>query len=582
MSRNSTPVQAAFAAARPALSTAFALSVFINLTLFASPLYSMQVYDRVLSSRNLGTLTMLTMIVTVFLVLYGILEYARAGVLQRGALRFNEILAKPLFELAMRAPLAGRSSAGTQALRDADTLRDALAGSTVSALFDVPWTPVFIGLCFMFHPAMGLVALVGALLIFVCALLTEYCTKAGSDEATKFGGEAARFSTGILRNAETVKGLGMAAALHDRWISIQNNLLMAQSSSSDRAAVLMAITKVVRMAVQAALIGVGAWLAINRQISPGIMTAAMMIMGRALAPVEHAVGNWKRITAARSAYARLTELFKALPAAPTATALPEPKGELKVEVLVVRPAKGGASILKEVSFAAPAGTAIAVIGPSGGGKSTLVKAIAGIWAPVGGAVRLDGAALSQWDAKQLGTAIGYLPQEVEFFTGTIAENIARLGTPDDAAVVKAAIAAGVHEAILKQPQGYETVLGDGEVVLSGGMRQRLGLARALYGNPCLVIMDEPNSNLDAEGEAALAEALKTMKAEKRTVVVVTHKPQLLAHVDNVLVLNAGKVQAYGKRDDVLAQMNGSKVAPMKPRVVSEGTAPAPELRQVRA
>lgn len=569
MSRSKSPLTTALAATKPALRSALGLSVFINVALFAGPLYTLQVYDRVLSSRSLATLAMLTLIVAAFLILYGILEWARSGILVRGGVRFHEVLARPLFDVALRAELAGRPSQGNQALKDAETLRETLAGGTVSTLFDIPWTPVFVGICFLFHPAMGVVALTGATLIFACALVTEFVTRDGLTRANRHAGESVRFSSDALRNAEAVSGLGMGEAVLLRWLGIQNATLAAQSAASEQAAVILATTKVVRMFVQIALIGVGAWLAIDRLISPGIMMAAMIIMGRALAPVEHVVANWKRIVAARAAATRLEELFQSLPAAPAATLLPEPRGDLRVENLLLRATNGGTAILKDVTFALDAGTSLAVIGPSGGGKSSLIKTMAGIWKPSLGAVRLDGAALSQWDVAQLGRAIGYLPQEVEFFAGTVATNIARLGHPDDQAVIAAAQSAGVHEAILKLPQGYQTTMGDGATVLSGGMRQRLALARALYGNPRLVIMDEPNSNLDAEGDAALADALRRLKAENRTVVVVTHKPQLVAHVDKVLVLAGGKVQLFGDRAEVLTKLNGPKIAALKRRPVLE-------------
>lgn len=563
MARQKSELRAAILAAQPALRATLGLSIFINLTMFAAPLYSLQVYDRVLASRNLGTLAVLTVIVGIFILLYGLLEYVRSGVLIRGGVRFNEMLSKPVYELAMRAQLAGRPAAGAQALKDADTLREALAGSTVSTLFDVPWTPVFVAICFFFHPAMGWVALVGAVLIFACALLTEMATRDRLAEAGKHAAEAHRFSAASLRNAETVRGLGMGAAVMARWASIQNAALVAQVTSSEKAALLTAATKVVRLSVQIALIGTGALLAIDRLISPGVMMAAMIIMGRALAPVEHAVANWKRIVAARAAKSRLEELFLALPAPGKATELPKARGALSVESICLKTPKGGQLVLKDVSFSLEPGTSLAIIGPSGSGKSSLAKALAGIWTPSIGAVRLDAAALSQWDPAQLGQHIGYLPQEIEFFAGTIAENIARLSVPEDALVIAAARAAGVHEAILKQPKGYQTVLGDGDIVLSGGMRQRLALARALYANPCLIIMDEPNSNLDSEGEAALARAIADLKSDGRSVVVVTHRPQILAHMDRVLVLSAGKVQAFGAPQEVLGKRNGTKIAALQ-------------------
>jgi ATP-binding cassette subfamily C protein/ATP-binding cassette subfamily C protein EexD len=547
----------------PALRAVFGLSIFINLTLFAIPLYSLQVYDRVLASRNLNTLLMLTLIVAVFLVLYGILEFARSGILVRGGVRFSENISRPVFELAMRAQLAGHPSSAAQALKDAETLRESLSSGTVSALFDVPWTPVFAGICYMFHPALGAVAFGGMILIFTFALLAEVITRNRLQEASRHAAEAQRFSTDSLRNAETISGLGMGSAALARWLGKQNNALSFQVDASEWAALITTATKVVRLSVQIALIGTGAWLAIDRMISPGVMMAAMIIMGRALAPVEHAVANWKRVAAGRAARKRLDELFKSLPAPPKATSLPDPKGHIAVENLVLRPARGGSPIVNGVSFAIEAGSVLAIIGPSGGGKSTLAKALAGIWRPSAGAVRLDGASLAHWDPLQLGGCIGYLPQEIDIFPGTIAENVARLGTPNDDAVVAAAKLAGVHEAILKLPHGYETELGDGNVVLSGGMRQRIALARAIYGDPRLVILDEPNSNLDAEGENALAGALRALKARETTIVVVTHKPQLLAHVDYVLVLNAGQIQLFGERDRVLAKINAPKLTQLR-------------------
>lgn len=570
MTKTKTALREAIKALRPALSTAFWISFFMNLTLFAIPLYSMQVYDRVLASRNHGTLVSLTMIVAVFLITYAILEYARTCILIRAGLRFNERISKPVYELAMRAELAGRSAAASQAIKDADTIRDGVSGSLVSALFDVPWTPVFVVICCFLHPMMGAVALGGALLISSCAVLNEIFTKAAISAAGLQAAETARFAACGLRNAETAKGLGMTGSVMAHWIRLQNATLGAQTGASEKAAIMSSATKVLRMAVQTALICTGAWLAIDRLISPGAMMAAMIIMGRALSPVEMMVANWKRIIAFRDAFRRLEDLFQAMPAPAAATRLPEARGDISVEGLVLRAPQSGAAIIKEVSFTVKAGTAVAVIGSSGGGKSSLIKALAGIWQPALGAVRIDGAAVGHWDAAQLGRTIGYLPQDVAFFPGTIAQNISRLGKTDDTAIVAAAKLAGVHEAILKLPSGYETRVGDGEIALSGGMRQRVALARAIYGNPRIVIMDEPNSNLDAEGEAALAESMKSLKAGGCTVIVVTHKPQLLAHADNVLIISAGRVQAYGKRDDVLQPAASKKIAPVESVPVSRG------------
>jgi ATP-binding cassette subfamily C protein/ATP-binding cassette subfamily C protein EexD len=555
------------------------MSVFINLTLLAVPLYSLQVYDRVLSSRNLGTLAMLTLIVGAFLALYGILEYVRSAILLRCGVRFSDVVSRPLFEVALRAQLAGRPATASQAMRDGDALREALSGSTISTLFDVPWTPAFVAICFLFHPAMGAVALTGAILIFACALLTELATKDGVAAANRHAGDVARFSAAGLRNAEIVRGLGMAQAVCGRWQDMQGAMLGEQTRASERGALTLAFSKSLRMSVQVALIGTGAWLAIDRLISPGVMLAAMIIMARALAPVEQAVANWKRLVGARAAWTRLADLFQSLPEPAAATLLPEPRGDLKVENLVLKPRLDAAAVIKDVSFAIEAGTALAIIGPSGSGKSSLMRALAGIWRPAYGVVRLDGAALEHWHPAQLGRHVGYMPQSVEFFAGTVAENIARLGAVDDGAVVEAAKAAGVHEAVLRLPQGYQTVLGEGGAVLSGGMCQRLALARALFGDPCLVLLDEPNSNLDTEGEAALVETLVRMKQARRTVVVVTHRPQLLAHVERVLILADGRVQAFADRNDVLRKVAGSKVAPLSRRPTAAEARTAPGIHR---
>jgi PrtD family type I secretion system ABC transporter len=345
----------------------------------------------------------------------------------------------------------------------------------------------------------------------------------------------------------------------DRWSGAQSALVQAHGIVIERGAAMHAVTKFARLAVQTSLLCVGAWLAIDRQISPGAMMAASIIMGRALAPVEQAVGQWKRVVAFRSAYRRLEELFEALPAQDAPTALPVPQGQIEVENAIVWPPTASRPSVKGVSFALNAGESIAIVGASASGKSSLARALAGVWPLREGVIRIDGAAYSQWDQTRLGKHIGYLPQDIELFSGSVAENIARLGHVDDAAVIAAATAAGAHDAILRLPNGYDTPIGEGGVALSGGMRQRVGLARALHGNPRLIILDEPNSNLDEDGEKALGQAMAAMKKAGRTVIVVTHRPQILAHVDRVMVMSFGKALACGPRDEVIARMRGQKV-----------------------
>jgi PrtD family type I secretion system ABC transporter len=554
-----SPLGSALRACYPAFVATFVLSLFINACMLASPLYSMQIYDRVLTSRNVGTLTMLTLVVVMFLVLYGILEFARSGVLARAGLQFEGTLRHPLFEAMMRAELSPRQRFGQQVIRDAETIRDCIAGGTAGIACDLPWTPVFVALCFMQHLYLGIVALIGATVLFSIALFTEFFTRVGVDRSNALANEASRFAAAALRNGEVVRGLGMGDIVLDRWSGAQSALVQAHGIVIERGAAMHAVTKFARLAVQTSLLCVGAWLAIDRQISPGAMMAASIIMGRALAPVEQAVGQWKRVVAFRSAYRRLEELFEALPAQDAPTALPVPQGQIEVENAIVWPPTASRPSVKGVSFALNAGESIAIVGASASGKSSLARALAGVWPLREGVIRIDGAAYSQWDQTRLGKHIGYLPQDIELFSGSVAENIARLGHVDDAAVIAAATAAGAHDAILRLPNGYDTPIGEGGVALSGGMRQRVGLARALHGNPRLIILDEPNSNLDEDGEKALGQAMAAMKKAGRTVIVVTHRPQILAHVDRVMVMSFGKALACGPRDEVIARMRGQKV-----------------------
>jgi len=554
-----TPLSEALRACYPALGATFILSLFINASVLASPLYSMQVYDRVLTSRNVGTLLLLTLIVGMFLVLYGLLEFARSGVLARAGAQFEAVLRRPLFETMMRGELSPRHRLGQLVIRDAEVIRECLASGPATIFCDLPWTPVFVGLCYLQHPLLGLVALGGACILFLLALMTEFATRCSVERTNRLANEASRFVAAALRNGEVVRGLGMGDIVLDRWSGAQSAVLAAHGAAIERGAAMHAISKFARLAVQTSLLCIGAWLAIEREISPGAMMAASIIMGRALAPVEQAVGQWKRLVAFRTSYGRLEDLFQALPSQPTATSLPAPQGRVEVENVIIWPPGSNRPSVKGVSFTINPGERLAIVGASASGKSSLARALAGVWPLREGAIRIDGAAYSQWDPNRLGKHIGYLPQDIELFSGTVAENIARLGKVDDQAVVAAAIAAGAHQVILRLPNGYDTPIGEGGVALSGGMRQRVGLARALYGSPRLLILDEPNSNLDEDGEKALADALAAMKAAAQTVIVVTHRPQLLAHVDRILVMSFGTALAFGSRDEVIANMRGQRV-----------------------
>ena len=555
-----TPLDDAVGSCRQAFMATAVMSVFINLTMLALPLYSIQVYDRVLTSRNPTTLIMLTLIVVLFLVLYGALEYVRAGLQLKASVGFDERLRRDVFDGLMRAQTAGVPVNGGQLLRDADGLRDGISSGLIATLCDVPWAPIFVILCFLLHPLLGLVALAGAAILFGFAMLTEYVTKAGIRDAGILAQEASSFAASAFKNGEAVRGLGMGQTVLDRWDGTQSAAVATMASTAERSAALVSVTKFVRMLVQTGLLCAGAWLAIEQLISPGVMMASSILMGRALAPVEQLVGQWRRLILLRASYGRIQALFNAVPAEAAPTRLPVPEGQLDVEGLVVLPPSGGRPVVKGVSFTVAPGEIVAVVGASGSGKSSLARAIAGVWPAMQGSVRIDGADFRQWDRNQLGSHIGYLPQNVELFAGTVAQNIARLGAADPAQVIAAAKAAGAHELILRLPRGYDTQIGDGGAALSGGTRQRIGLARALFGNPKLIVLDEPNANLDEDGEKALAQALALMKAAKRSVLIVSHRPQVLSHVDKILVMSFGLTLAFGPRDAVIANMRGQRVA----------------------
>ena len=554
-----SPLMTARRACRPAFIATAVMSVFINLTMLALPLYSIQVYDRVLTSRNASTLIMLTLIMLVFLILYGALEYIRSGLQLKSSILFDENLRSSLFDSLLRAETAGVPVSGQQMLRDAEMLRDGISSGIIGTMCDVPWAPVFVVLCFMLHPILGSVALAGALILFSFALLTEWMTKGGIRESTKLAAEASSFAASVLKNGEAIRGLGMGQTVRDRWMGTQSAAVATYATTSERSSAVMAVSKFVRMLVQTGLLCAGAWLAIEQQISPGVMMAASILMGRALAPVEQLVGQWRRLIALRNAHGRLDQLFTAVPAESNLTKLPSPAGNISVENIVVLPPSGGRPVVKGVSFQVNPGEIVAVVGASGSGKSSLARAIAGVWPVMQGCVRIDGADYRQWNATMLGKHIGYLPQSVELFAGTIKQNIARLAAVDDAAVVAAAKAAGAHDLILRLPKGYDTEIGESGGALSGGTRQRIGLARALFGDPRLIVLDEPNANLDEDGERALAQSLAHMKAANRSVIIVSHRPQILAHVDKIMVMSFGLTLAFGARDQVIANMRGQRV-----------------------
>lgn len=530
-----------------------AFSFVINLLQLTAPLYMLQVYDRVLNSRNETTLLMLTILVVALFLVMAAIEFVRSRVLVRVGAAMEAKLNDRVFDAAFEATLR-RGGNARQALTDLTQLRQFMTGNGPFVLFDAPWFPIYLAVIFLMHPLIGWFSVGAALILVALTAVTEMATQKPLAEANKYANEATNFAHNNLTNAEVVEALGMLPALRDRWKKKHVQHLVLQAVASDRAGLISSVTKFVRVTSQSLILGLGAWLAIKNELSPGGMIVGSILMGRALAPIDQLIGNWKGFVQARLAYDRLGQLLAAFPARPPRMSLPAPKGEVVVEGVVLTPPGGTVPVLRGVSFAIPTGAIVGVIGPSGSGKSTLARALVGVWTPQAGKVRLDGADVSSWDKAELGRYLGYLPQDIELFDGTIAENIARFGSIEAPLVVAAAQAAGVHEMILRFPQGYDTPIGPGGAVLSGGQRQRVGLARALYGDVRLIVLDEPNSNLDDVGEAALVQALLRLKAQGKTVVVITHRTSVLAAVDRLLVMRDGTVQVYGPRDEVLAAL----------------------------
>jgi ATP-binding cassette subfamily C protein len=556
-----TPIAVARRQLRPALLAALTLGVFANLAALAMPLYSIQIYDRVLTSHNLTTLVMVTLITGFVLAVHAGLDGLRAAILNRAGIGIDRTLSEPAFDAVFRARMAKPATDAARAFRDVTSIRDFIAGGGLAALLDLPWVPVFVALSFAIHPALGVVAIISTVLVAVAALASEALTRAPLLAAAQHLSDAHRHSGSVLRDAETISVLGMRGTMRAIWAGHHEAMLSRNAVATSLCSLLLCLTKFVRSGVQIAIMGVAAYLVIEGAIQAGVIFAASLMIGRALAPVEQTVASWRRFVAAREGLAKLAELFAACPAGPQPLELPRPAGHLSVEGICAAAPVTGQPLLKSVSFAVDAGETLVVIGASGSGKSSLVRVLTGIWPATAGAVRIDGAALSQWEPDLLGRHVGYVPQEISLFEGTIARNIARHGEVDGAQVIKAARAAGVHEAILRLPQGYETRVGMAGETLSGGMRQRVALARALYGDPSIVILDEPNSNLDPAGDQALAGAIAGLKSAGKTVVVVSHKRGLVAGADKVLVMADGAIQAFGKRDAVMANVG-------RPRVVA--------------
>ncbi|MDV5099965.1 type I secretion system permease/ATPase [Pseudomonas sp. LSJ-87] len=542
----------------------FALAAFsgvINVMMLTPAIYMLQVYDRALVSRNVTTLTMLTLLVIGLFMLMSSLEMVRTRVLIRVGNFLDMDLNRRIFSAAFERNLSRAGGNPAQALQDLAQVRQFLTGNGLFAFFDAPWTPIYLLVCYLVHPLLGLVTLIGSLILVGLAYLTEKATQKPLAEANQAAMSSASYANNNLRNAEVIEAMGMLPAIGKRWYQGHLRILQMQTLASDRAAMISSTGRFVRITLQSVILGAGALLAIEGKITPGMMIACSILTGRALAPVEQVIAAWKQLLGCRSAWGRLNDLLHDYPQRPPSMSLQRPMGMLAVENVIAGAPGTNNNIVRGVSFSLVPGESLGIIGPSASGKSTLARLLVGVWPTQAGKVRLDGADIFTWNKAELGPWLGYLPQDVELFEGTIAENIARFTEVNSEAVIRAARSSGVHDMILRFPQGYDTRLAADGSPLSGGQKQRIALARALYGEPNLVVLDEPNANLDDVGEKALVDALAELKARGATVILISHRPNVLCAVDKVLMLRDGAVHMLGSRDEVFAALRKASVIP---------------------
>ncbi len=543
-------LRAVLVASRSALATAALFSLFLNLLMLVPSLYMLQVYDRVLSTGSVPTLMMLTLITLFLFMVFGGIEWLRSQLMIVASVRFDAMLGPVVHDAIFARTLdSGGRIASAQPLEDLDRVRQFMTGPGLFALLDAPWVPVYVALMFVFHPWMGAAAVFSIIVLAIFTAWTELATNGLLKEANRAGIAANGQTASHLRNVEAIAAMGMLPRLRERWMTERENALDAQHRASARAGLIAALSKTYRLTSQSLILGVGAYLAIRREITPGMVIAGSILLGRALAPIDQLVASWRTLVAARTGYARLSELLTAHPTVPDRMPLPDICGAYRIEKLVVAPPGARTAVIRELSLSIPAGSQLGIIGPSGAGKSTLVRTLLGLLRPMAGSLRLDGAEIGQYGRSALGRSVGYLPQDVELLDGSLSENIARFGDIDPEAVVRAAQRAGVHEMIVALPDGYDTRL-QGSFTLSAGQRQRVALARALYGEPAVVILDEPNSNLDEAGNAALQRALSELRSEGSTVVIVTHRSSVLAQMDAVLLLSEGRAALHGTPAEV--------------------------------
>lgn len=557
------PLAAGLASVREALWHATGFSVFVNLMLLGPALYMLQVFDRVLASRSTATLGMLSVGVAIALIAMSIVDAIRSRLLVGVGRQVDELLGETVLEHVVSRASSPVSAAPSAALRDVAVLRGFFSGPNVIALLDAPWLLVYVLVISLFHPLMGLMALSGAVLLMAVAWLAERANRASLDRLSEASRRASGFIDQGLRNADALNGMGMTGAFTARWRGLNRTVLQLMQESHGRIGGLHAFSKFLRQAIQVGMLALGAWLVLDSRVTPGIMIGATILFGRAMAPVEALIGNWSGLAGARNAYVRLRRLLTVIRQEGTRTELPDPCGAIRLEGVSLAGLPGEAPILRPIGFEIAAGRSVGILGPSGAGKSSLAKIITGVWAPSEGVVRVDGADIAHWNRAHLGAHVGYLPQDVALFPGTVADNIARFREDAGDAVLEAARQANAYEMILRLPQGFDTRIGEGGILLSAGQAQRIGLARALFRRPRIVVLDEPNANLDADGEQALVRTLADLKSAGATIVMITHKPSLVATLDALMVLREGRIELFGPRDEVLARLSGS-AAPNAP------------------
>ncbi|TIS79798.1 MAG: type I secretion system permease/ATPase [Mesorhizobium sp.] len=560
-----TTLAAVLASFRRALAGIALMSGVVNVLALTGSFFMLQVYDRVIPGRSVPTLVGLVVFAGTLFVFQGALELIRSRLLVRIGMALDARLSGQVYAALMRLPLRTKLAGdGLQSLRDLDQVRSFMSSAGPTALFDLPWMPLYLAICFLFHFWIGMTALAGVVILFSLTLLAEIRTRAPARKANSQAAARNTLAEATRRNVEVLQAMGFGSRIAERWSGINADYLDTNATASDLAGTLGTISKILRMMLQSGILAIGAYLVIHQEATGGIMIASSIMMSRALAPIELAIAHWRGFVTARQAWARLTQLLVLLPETAISVSLPAPRSALSVESISVTPPGERRMVVQDATFALEKGVGLGIVGPSASGKSSLVRAIAGIWLPVRGTVRLDGATLDQWSPEELGNHVGYLPQDVQLFDGTIAENISRFEpqAPSDK-ILAAARAAGVHDLVIHLPEGYETRIGEAGSALSAGQKQRVALARALYGDPFLVILDEPNSNLDAEGEAALTEAIQGVRARGGIAIVVAHRPSALASLDQVLVMANGRIQAFGPKNEILNKITRPAGVPLK-------------------